>query len=814
MSTKTMKARLQMKIDTAEHWASATTFVPLKGEIIFTTNEYGKVIEMRIGDGQTLYSNLAPFADSDDANTTYQLLTTTGGIIQLKGTNGDDYKVTLEGTGITIDSDTEGNITFTNAGVTSITQDTTDGHKLTIITNGVSKTITIPDNNDNDDHITKLQNSPTIEVNESISGQSIQYAPMVKLSADTGNRLEAKEDGLYIAVEESTGATYDLILGTEGDEAGKLVLVGSDGSRDIVELPGDIAQGEAEGTLISGVNAQAISQGSTAMGVNVSAGTKAFYIEAIDKENKKIYLRTESVDGVATIPAEAARQGVGTTTSYDTGYAENDEFSVINGTHYAFCGTITTISDNVITYEPKVRFTSNIEATGVTSDYTSRFVEISEAFSTIATVDSTEYWKEYIFWVPAKPECGFIIQNTDGEQYFQGAQTLGDNNKASANAAFVIGTDNIAGGKGASILGTRNRGGYSALTSGGDNVCLGQHSATIGRNLFNSSDYSALTGRCNMCLSPSGNYGNFIAGFNNIITSGSNVSLFGQGHKCGETNGARFGKYSLDNADIFSIGIGDSNTSRKNAMSILEDGSTFFYGGTTLIGGAYVEPVYDNKLILNFRNEDEYKLSTSSSNGGGYYVAAGTNGALNWSKPTKSAQYTTTANSTNWFQRYNASGFASGLIYPYVKLRYRTTAESQSGGQPRTALLWRTLSKAGDNGAKPVAGDYVDLNNNKDVYLINDGEWHDIIYCLTDSSNWVDISDPTIILLRQAFYTGLTGPVEIAQFGLFKTLKEAQSAATIDEIATKTWVEKNGGGTVDESQVREIVEDMLLNGEW
>lgn len=158
-----------MKIDTAEHWASATTFVPLKGEIIFTTNENGKVIEMRIGDGQTLYSNLTPFADSNDANTTYQLLTTTGGIIQLKGTNDDDYKITLKGTGITIVSDAEGNITFTNAGVTSVTQDATDGHKLTIITNGVSKTITIPDNNDNDDHITKLQDSSTIEVNESIN---------------------------------------------------------------------------------------------------------------------------------------------------------------------------------------------------------------------------------------------------------------------------------------------------------------------------------------------------------------------------------------------------------------------------------------------------------------------------------------------------------------------------------------------------------------------------------------------------------------------------------------------------------------------
>ena len=42
---------------------------------------------------------------------------------------------------------TSGTVTLTNSGVRSITQDSTDGHKLTINTGGTSTTITIPDNN-------------------------------------------------------------------------------------------------------------------------------------------------------------------------------------------------------------------------------------------------------------------------------------------------------------------------------------------------------------------------------------------------------------------------------------------------------------------------------------------------------------------------------------------------------------------------------------------------------------------------------------------------------------------------------------------
>lgn len=324
---------------------------------------------------------------------------------------------------------------------------------------------------------------------------------------------ELQNDSGFKTTDNNT--TYDLVLGTEGVEAGKLILVGSDSSRDIVELPGDISQGEAEDTLTSGTNAQAISQGSIALGVDVIAGSKAFYIEAIDKTNKKIYLRT-----TGTIPTSKPTQGAGTTiTGFTTGYEVGDEFSIINGTHYAFCGTITAVNGNVITYSLTVKNGSNSYNT-------------SDKFETIASVNSADYWKEYIFWVPSKPQCGFIIESSTGEQYFQGSQALGINNNASASAAFVTGTNNIGGGKGASILGTRNKGAYGNLIAGGDNLSTGLHSMILGRNNLNMGDYNLITNRQNIIYSGdynvAGGYATRITGGNNATFGNTNITV---GHK-------------------------------------------------------------------------------------------------------------------------------------------------------------------------------------------------------------------------------------------------------------------------------------------
>ena len=60
MAEKTLKTRIQIKGDTAENWAKATNFIPLKNEPILYT-DLGKI---KYGDGVTNVNSL-PFAFAD-----------------------------------------------------------------------------------------------------------------------------------------------------------------------------------------------------------------------------------------------------------------------------------------------------------------------------------------------------------------------------------------------------------------------------------------------------------------------------------------------------------------------------------------------------------------------------------------------------------------------------------------------------------------------------------------------------------------------------------------------------------------------------
>lgn len=58
--SKTVKTRIQNKIDTSANWAKATSFVPLNGELIV----YSDLKKIKIGDGVTLVGSL-PFSKKD-----------------------------------------------------------------------------------------------------------------------------------------------------------------------------------------------------------------------------------------------------------------------------------------------------------------------------------------------------------------------------------------------------------------------------------------------------------------------------------------------------------------------------------------------------------------------------------------------------------------------------------------------------------------------------------------------------------------------------------------------------------------------------
>jgi len=60
LANKNILGRMQQKHDTSANWALATTFIPLKGELII----YSDLNKFKIGDGVTVVESL-PFATSD-----------------------------------------------------------------------------------------------------------------------------------------------------------------------------------------------------------------------------------------------------------------------------------------------------------------------------------------------------------------------------------------------------------------------------------------------------------------------------------------------------------------------------------------------------------------------------------------------------------------------------------------------------------------------------------------------------------------------------------------------------------------------------
>ena len=73
MANKTFQGRIIQKNDTSTNWAKATTFVPLKGELIVYTD----IGQFKVGDGVTSVVNL-PYKDVEYTDTEIENLYNAG----------------------------------------------------------------------------------------------------------------------------------------------------------------------------------------------------------------------------------------------------------------------------------------------------------------------------------------------------------------------------------------------------------------------------------------------------------------------------------------------------------------------------------------------------------------------------------------------------------------------------------------------------------------------------------------------------------------------------------------------------------------
>lgn len=346
-----------------------------------------------------------------------------------------------------------------------------------------------------------------------------------------------------------------------------------------------IVTSEGEGSIVGGVNTLAISEHSGAFGDNSISGRKVFYIKSVDFDNKKIYLTNEQLEK----PEVSAVDN--TDIEFETpAYEAGDEFSIISGGHYPFCGVIESVSNNVITW-------SSIDP----------YFERRKIATTTSPKDQT-------FTVPSKPTIGCI---TLGEDSF----SFGVNIVAAGDGSFGVGEGNIIGGDYGIVAGKENKAGFGTAQFGVYNENIGQWNLGYGstnktdvttrgsivggsQNTVNSSTFGIYSGNGNIVDTSAGTIiagsGNTVSAANNGLLNGSqniisgncniingdkndvNASYVlgtGTGIKSETDNQLILGKWNETDPDAAIIyGSGGSNNTRKNTFSIGKKGNAKFNG--------------------------------------------------------------------------------------------------------------------------------------------------------------------------------------------------------------------------------------------
>ena len=283
-----------------------------------------------------------------------------------------------------------------------------------------------------------------------------------------------------------------------------------------------------------------IADNSIVSGVDTVAGCKGYYIKSIDSANNIIYLSKTKVIPVQDLEGEYDY----TDTSFETpAYESGDTFSVINGLHYPFCGTIDSISNNV------VQFSS------INDDY--NFAEIK----TDTEIDG------HTFSVPTKPDVGAVT-------FTQGGFAEGENTYAVGLYSHAEGSNTIAASPYSHTEGYKTKAGHTSHAEGHTTQALGTSSHAEGNSTEALGDYSHAEGRTTLASRSSSHAEGYkteahgeashTEGRETIVegyaghAEGSMTKVFGS---CGHTEGYKtqaFGNYSHAEGEGSNAGISDS----------------------------------------------------------------------------------------------------------------------------------------------------------------------------------------------------------------------------------------------------------------
>ena len=248
-------------------------------------------------------------------------------------------------------------------------------------------------------------------------------------------------------------------------------------ARGAIQNKPPIEKGEGENSLTQSEEVDknlAIGNHSVAFGKNNIAGSKAYYISALDFKNRKIYLsNTQVVDAPPTTTGEVD-------TSFETpAYEVGKQFNiVVPDDHYILCGTIESIENNVVTYteDSDLGFTKFMSLKHLQERF-----ETTE-WSEICSID------DYTFAVPSQPLVGIVV--ITGSEFVEGGYNI-----AAGSFSHAEGAKTFVAGNFGHAEGQRTTAGYSAHAEGNGATALGKEAHAEGYRTNAMGDITHAEGR-------------------------------------------------------------------------------------------------------------------------------------------------------------------------------------------------------------------------------------------------------------------------------------------------------------------------------
>lgn len=194
-------------------------------------------------------------------------------------------------------------------------------------------------------------------------------------------------------------------------------------------------------------------------GENTIRGCNGFYIDSINTEAKWIVLsRERTKPGFPEIGGNEVRDN---SDSKYIGYDVGDVFSIVNGAHHDFCGTIVKKEGNKIYYQEDLPFNVVDKTTNDDDDH--------------------------VFFVPSKPDIGPV-------KIVAISFATGIGTKAAGKASFGAGRLNVAGGDYSFVACRENMASYCSTALGLRSKALGRYALAIGSYVLAAGEYAIALG--------------------------------------------------------------------------------------------------------------------------------------------------------------------------------------------------------------------------------------------------------------------------------------------------------------------------------